>query len=91
MVDETGDGCPRRDVARAGERSTCELRGDIFTQSTDCNILLLRLPRPVADRLAQTTFFYYWNEAEDEIRLVTSWDTTDEDIDAVIKALRNEE
>ena len=30
IVDETGDGCPRRDVARAGERSTCELRGDIF-------------------------------------------------------------
>jgi threonine aldolase len=61
--------------------------GDVFTQRTDCNILLLKLPRPVADRLAQTTFFYYWNEAEDEIRLVTSWDTTDEDIEAVIEAL----
>ena len=65
-----------------------ELRGDIFTQSIDCNILLLRLPRPVADRLAQTTFFYYWNEAADEIRLVTSWDTTDEDIESVVVALR---
>ena len=30
IVDETGDGCPRRAVARAGERSTCELRGDIL-------------------------------------------------------------
>ena len=66
-----------------------ELLGDIFTQSTDCNILLLKLPRPVADRLAQTTFFYYWNEAADEIRLVTSWDTADEDIEAVITALSN--
>ena len=64
-----------------------ELRGDIFTQHTDANILLLRLPRPVADRLAQTTYFYYWNEAEDEIRLVTSWDTTDEDIESVVVAL----
>ena len=64
-----------------------ELRGDLFTQHTDANILLLRLPRPVADRLAKTTYFYYWNEAEDEIRLVTSWDTTDEDIEKVVKAL----
>ena len=61
--------------------------GDVFTQRTDCNILLLKLPRPVADRLAKTTYFYYWNEAEDEIRLVTSWDTTDEDIESVIAAL----
>ncbi len=64
-----------------------ELRGNIFTQSIDANILLLKLPRPVADRLAQTTYFYYWNEAEDEIRLVTSWDTTDEDIESVVVAL----
>lgn len=63
------------------------LRGDIFTQSTDANILLLRLPRSVADRLAKTTFFYYWNESADEIRLVTSWDTTDDDIERVCAAL----
>ena len=31
--------------------------------------------------------FYYWNEAEDEIRLVTSWDTTDADIESVVVAL----
>ena len=30
IVEETGDGCPRREVARAGERSTWELRGDIL-------------------------------------------------------------
>jgi len=64
-----------------------ELRGDIFTQRTDANILLLRLPRPVADRLSKTTFFYYWNESADEIRLVTSWDTTDDDIERVCAAL----
>ena len=63
------------------------LLGDVFTQRTDANILLLRLPRPLADRLAKTTFFYYWNEADDEIRLVTSWDTTDEDIEAVVGVL----
>jgi len=27
-------------------------------------------------------FFYYWNEEAGEARLVTSWDTTDEDIAA---------
>lgn len=65
------------------------LRGNIFTQPTDANILLLRLPRPVADQLAKTTYFYYWDEAENEIRLVTSWDTTEDDIECVVDALRD--
>lgn len=73
--------------ARKLRHRISEIRGDVFTQATDCNILLLRLPRPVADRLSETTFFYYWNEADDEIRLVTSWDTTDEDIRHVAAAL----
>jgi len=65
-----------------------EVLGNVFTQQTDANILLLKLPQEIADRLAKTTYFYYWNEAENEIRLVTSWDTTDQDIESVIQALK---
>ena len=32
-------------------------------------------------------FFYMWNEEANEARLVTSWDTTEEDIDAMIRTL----
>lgn len=51
-----------------------------FTQSTDANILLLKMPKPIIEELLKNHFFYIWNEQENEIRLVTSWDTTEEDI-----------
>jgi threonine aldolase len=51
-----------------------------FTQSADANILLLKMPKLIIEELLKNHFFYVWNEQENEIRLVTSWDTTEEDI-----------
>lgn len=53
---------------------------DTFTQKTEANILLLTLPKNLIDKLLENVFFYIWNEEENEIRLVTSWDTTEEDV-----------
>ena len=33
--------------------------------------------------------FYFWNDAMNEMRLVTSWDTTDEDIDSLIERIKS--
>ncbi len=52
-----------------------------FTQSVDANILLLRLPSKMIPLLQKDYFFYVWNEACNEVRLVTSFDTTQDDID----------
>ena len=38
-------------------------------------------------KLQEKYFFYMWNEETNEARLVTSWDTTDEDIDSLEKTL----
>ena len=54
-----------------------------FTQKPETNQLFFTLPKDVAQRLSEKYFFYYWNEAQCEIRLVTSWDTTDEDIEGL--------
>lgn len=51
-----------------------------FTQKPETNQLFFTLPKEVAQKLSETYFFYYWNEEASEIRLVTSWDTTDDDI-----------
>lgn len=59
-----------------------------FTQKTEANILLFRLSTDKIDKLLQQTFFYVWNENTGEIRLVTSWDTTQEDVDHFIACLR---
>ena len=41
------------------------------------------MPRPVIDELLKEYFFYFWDEAIHEIRFVTSFDTTEEDIEAI--------
>lgn len=51
-----------------------------FTQQVESNQLFLTMPRRVIDRLLQSYFFYFWDEPANEIRLVTSFDTTEEDI-----------
>lgn len=65
-----------------------ELPGVHFTQKMESNQLFLTMPRPAIDELMKTYFFYFWNEGIDEIRFVTSFDTTEEDIEALLKTLR---
>ncbi len=61
---------------------------DTFTQNTDANILLLKLPKTITDQLVENYFFYTWDEAENEIRLVTSWDTSEADINGFVNTLK---
>jgi len=51
-----------------------------FTQKVQTNALFLTMPRDLIDNLLKRWFFYFWNEGNDEIRLVTSFDTTREDV-----------
>lgn len=51
-----------------------------FTQPMESNQLFLTMPREVIDELLKSYFFYFWDESIPEIRLVTSFDTTEEDI-----------
>lgn len=59
-----------------------------FTQKVESNQMFFTMPRTIIDKLLQTYFFYFWNEDADEVRLVTSFDTTEQDIDAFIEELR---
>lgn len=58
-----------------------------ITQPVETNQLFVSMPRPVIERLAEHYFFYVWNESADEVRFVTSWDTTDEDMDGLVETL----
>lgn len=58
-----------------------------FTQKPETNALFLTLPRPVIDELLKQWFFYFWNEPNNEIRLVCSFDTTKEDVLAFLSDL----
>jgi threonine aldolase len=51
-----------------------------FTQKVESNQLFFIMPARWIEELRKDYYFYMWNEAIGEARLVTSWDTTDEDI-----------
>lgn len=69
------------DMAQSLKNGIEQIAAVEFTQPVDANILLMQLPRQMINRLQEKYFFYVWNEARNEIRLVTSFDTTQEDID----------
>lgn len=58
-----------------------------FTQKVESNQLFMVMPRPLIDKLAAHYFFYFWNEETHEIRLVTSFDTTEEDVEGLLNVV----
>lgn len=60
------------------------------TQKTESNGVFAVLPAGVAERLRESFRFYDWNEAAREVRWMCSFDTSEEDIDAFVAAIRGE-
>lgn len=59
-----------------------------FTQKVETNQLFFIAPPELLARIREHYFFYMWDEAAGEARLVTSWDTTDEDIDRLVEIVK---
>jgi len=61
-----------------------------ITQPVQSNGVFVIMPKVVAERVMKHYFYYLWNETTSEYRLMTSWDTTEEDIDEFVKLLLRE-
>ena len=61
-----------------------------LSQKTEANGVFAILPAGVADRLRKSFRFYDWNEAAGEVRWMCSFDTTEEDVDSFIAAIKRE-
>ncbi len=59
-----------------------------ITQKVESNQIFFTLPSEPLKKLQEKYFFYMWNEAINEARFVTSWDTTEEDITGLEAFLR---
>lgn len=59
-----------------------------FTQKVESNQLFFTLPAEAVKKLQEKYFFYMWNEEINEARLVTSWDTTGEDLAEIEQTLK---
>ncbi len=58
-----------------------------FTQKIESNALFLTMPERLIREMKEHYFFYTWNEANNEVRLVCSWDTAEEDIEDFVSLL----
>jgi threonine aldolase len=62
--------------------------GVSITKPVQSNAIFARLDRPAIDSLQAQFDFYMWDEHRDEVRWMCSWDTTEEDVDGFLAAVR---
>jgi threonine aldolase len=61
-----------------------------FSQPTQANAVFAVLPNDAADRIRERFRFYDWDRAAGQVRWMTSFDTTEADIDGFVEAIREE-
>ncbi|MEI5100790.1 low specificity L-threonine aldolase [Streptomyces sp. PmtG] len=54
------------------------------------NAVFARLPHDVSERLQKRFRFYFWDEAAGDVRWMCAFDTTEDDVDAFVAALKEE-
>jgi threonine aldolase len=76
---------------RMAQTLAAELRGiprlDL-TQAVESNAVFALMPREAIPRVQERFFFYVWNEQTSEVRLMCSFDTTEEDVAALVAVIR---
>ena len=65
------------------------LDGVRVTQTPQANTVLAVVDRAVADAVRQRYPFYDWDASTGEVRWMTSWDTTEEDVEGFVQALQD--
>jgi len=75
-------------MAQLLRRKIEEIGAFEFTQPTEANIILVKFSPSLISEMLKHHFFYVWNEKTHEIRLVTSWDTTEGDVERFVENLR---
>ncbi|MDR2010047.1 MAG: low specificity L-threonine aldolase [Bacteroidales bacterium] len=58
-----------------------------ITQKVEANAVFFKMPRKLINNMLKDYFFYIWDEGKNEVRLVCSWDTTEDDIKDFISSL----
>jgi threonine aldolase len=78
-------------MARRLADAVAELRGAEIAYPVEANGVFVNLPAEaiarLRDALPASLPFYVWDEAAGTIRLMCSWDTTEEDVDGLVSAL----
>jgi len=76
-------------MAQRLARALGDVRGLEFVCPVECNMLFPRLPPRALESLQNDFYFYAWDQDEGIARWVTSFDTTEEDIDSFAVAVKD--
>jgi threonine aldolase len=72
------------------EAAVKQVPGVVITQAVESNAVFAVIPAEVAERLRTRYRFYTWSEQTGEVRWMTSFDTTEEDVDGFAAAIAEE-
>lgn len=70
------------------ESEVAKIPGVQLTQRTQANGVFAIIPAEIIARLQEQYFFYIWDESRSEVRWMTSFDTTEEDVYGFANALK---
>lgn len=76
-------------MAEKLEQGLKQVPGFQLTQKRQANAVFAILPKPLIDQLQEKFVFYVWDERTNEVRLMTSFQTTESDVEAFLSALKN--
>ena len=60
-----------------------------LTRPRESNAIFARFETEQRARLLESYFFYPWDETRQEVRWMTSFDTTEADVDAFVNAIQS--
>ncbi|MEX0168881.1 threonine aldolase family protein [Streptomyces sp. LMG1-1-1.1] len=67
-----------------------EVDGVEILYPVQANAVFARLPHEVTRRLQERFRFYFWDESAGDVRWMCAFDTTEDDVDAFLQALKEE-
>jgi threonine aldolase len=74
-------------MARLLAEKASRVPGVEITQKVESNSVFAIVPGHLIPVLQEHSFFYVWSPELDEVRWVTSFDTTEEDVEGFVEAL----
>jgi threonine aldolase len=76
-------------MAKKLERGLREIPQVTITQQVDANGVFAILPQAITQAAQDEIFFYVWNEKTNEVRLMCSFDTKEEEIERFINKIKD--
>ncbi len=75
-------------MAKILEEKVRQISSIQITQPVEANAVFAIVPSHIIPKLQEEYFFYVWDEDKSEVRWMTSWDTTEDDIEKFVAKIR---